>query len=81
MLTGTRVFSGATIVEVLSETLKAELTWSALPQATPPAIQALLKRCLQKDCHRRLRDIARRTLLIEEAVNELATPGTTVELP
>ena len=37
--------------------LEREPDWSALPNATPPAARGLLRRCLEKDPKRRLRDI------------------------
>jgi serine/threonine protein kinase len=58
MLTGKRAFSGETVVEVLGAVLRAEPDWTSLPQTTPPGIRSLLKRCLQGDTKRRLRDIA-----------------------
>ena len=37
--------------------LAREPDWSAVPATTPPRLVALLKRCLEKDPTRRLRDI------------------------
>ena len=68
MLTGQTVFNGESIVEVLSAVLRAEPDWTALPESTPPAIASLLKRCLQKDRSRRLRDIVDARFQIEETV-------------
>jgi serine/threonine protein kinase len=69
MLTGRRAFVGDSAVEVLSNVLKADIDWSALPTATPPAIHSLLRRCLQRDPARRLRDITDARFQIEEALN------------
>ena len=49
MLTGRSAFSGAEVAEILAGLLKSEPDWTALPATTPPAVRALLKRCLQKD--------------------------------
>jgi eukaryotic-like serine/threonine-protein kinase len=57
MLSGVRAFPGATASEALVAVLSRDPDWSALPAATPPAVQRLLRRCLQKDIRRRLRDI------------------------
>ena len=57
MLSGVRAFPGATATEALVAVLTREPDWTALPAATPPAVQRLLRRCLQKDSRRRLRDI------------------------
>jgi serine/threonine protein kinase len=72
MLTGRRGFPGETTVEVLSNVLKTEPDWTALPTTTPPAIRSLLRRCLQKDPARRLRDIVDARFQIEEALSEPA---------
>jgi serine/threonine protein kinase len=66
MLAGQRAFSGESIVEILSAVLRSEPDWVALPESTPPAITSLLKRCLQKDRTRRMRDIVDARFQIEE---------------
>ena len=45
-----------------------------MPPETPPAVVSLLKRCLQKDRNRRMRDIADARFQIEEAAGEAAAP-------
>ena len=67
MLTGKPAFEGETLVEILGGVMKAEPDWTALPPATPPAVRALLRRCLQKDRDRRFRDIADVKIQIEDA--------------
>jgi Tol biopolymer transport system component len=57
MLTGRRAFDGDTVSDVLASVLKTEPDWNALPAATPPHVTALLRRCLERDLSRRLRDI------------------------
>ena len=66
MLVGKTAFSGESVVEVLSAILHLEPDWKALPATTPPAILALLQRCLQKDPNLRLRDIADARFQIED---------------
>jgi eukaryotic-like serine/threonine-protein kinase len=58
MLTGRRVFEGATTIEVLAGVFKADPDWRRLPAETPEGIERLLRRCLQKDSKLRLHDIA-----------------------
>ena len=70
MLAGKPAFTGDEILEILGSVLKSEPDWTALPQNTPPLIRSLLKRCLQKDRNRRMRDIADARFQIEEALNE-----------
>ncbi len=68
MLTGTRLFEGATVSDTLAAVLKTEPVWTALPPATPPAIRRLLRRCLEKDRRRRLDSAAGARLEIEDAL-------------
>ncbi|MCZ6879124.1 MAG: protein kinase, partial [Acidobacteria bacterium] len=58
LLTGKRTFDGKTITETLGAIIHKEPEWKALPASTPWRIQELLRRCLTKDAHERLRDIA-----------------------
>ncbi len=67
-LTGKRAFEGETVTETLAAILKGEPEWSVLSQATPPSIQLLLRRCLQKDLSRRFHDAADLRIEIAEAV-------------
>ena len=73
VLTDRAAFEGETLGEILGSIFKSEPDWVALPQTTPPAILSLLKRCLQKDRNRRLRDIADAGFQVEEASNEPVT--------
>jgi len=53
MLSGRRLFEGDTASDTLASVLKEEPNWNAVPTAARP----LLRRCLEKDPKRRLRDI------------------------
>jgi Tol biopolymer transport system component len=57
MVTGRGAFVGASVADVLGAILHREPDWTALPPATPPGVRRLLRRCLEKDLRRRLRDI------------------------
>ena len=48
MLTGQPTFSGEDVTEVLAAVLRGEPGCSALPKATPPAIETLIRRCLKR---------------------------------
>ena len=72
MLTGRRGFDGETTVEVLSNVLKTDPEWAALPADTPATMELLMRRCLQKDPSRRWRDIADVRFQIEELIG---SPG------
>ncbi|HSE62167.1 MAG TPA: protein kinase [Thermoanaerobaculia bacterium] len=68
MLTGRRAFDGQTASDVLVSVLEHEPNWQALPRSVPESIRHLLRRCLEKDAGRRLRDAGDARLDIEEAL-------------
>ncbi len=72
LLTGKRTFDGKTITETLGAIIHKEPDWAALPATTPWRIQELLRRCLTKDAHDRLRDIANVRVEIKLALYEPA---------
>jgi len=57
MLTGRSPFGGATLTDTLAAIVDRDPDWRALPAATSPDLQHLVRRCLEKDPKRRLRDI------------------------
>jgi Tol biopolymer transport system component len=57
ILVGRPAFDGETVTDVLGVIVRSEPDWSALPPGTPIGVPRLLKRCLQKDVAKRLRDI------------------------
>lgn len=67
MLSGRRAFDGPSSSDVLVAVLEREPDWSALPAETPLPVQRLLRRCLQKDVRRRLRDAGDARLELEDA--------------
>jgi serine/threonine-protein kinase len=73
LLTGKQAFSGDTVTETVAAVLKSEPDWSALPDATPLYLHSLLRRCLQKDPKKRLRDAADIHIGIEDALSAPAT--------
>jgi len=70
LLTGKRTFDGKTITETLGAIIHKEPEWEALPATTPWRIQELLRRCLTKDAHDRLRDIANVRIEVKLALSE-----------
>jgi serine/threonine-protein kinase len=56
MVTGRVVFGGRTVSDTIAAILEREPAWEALPDALPPTVARLLRRCLEKDPKRRLRD-------------------------
>ena len=58
MLSGKRLFDGETVTDILAAVITREPDLTVLPPTTSPGIRRLLKRCLQRDPKKRLRDIA-----------------------
>ena len=74
MLTGERLFEGETVSDTLIEVATKEPKWERVPVRA----QHLLRRCLEKDPKRRLRDISEARFLLEDAPPEgivKATPS------
>jgi serine/threonine protein kinase len=61
MLTGRRLFQGEDVSEILAAVIKEEPQWDRIPQHVRP----LLRRCLEKDPKRRLRDMGDAMPLVE----------------
>jgi serine/threonine protein kinase/Flp pilus assembly protein TadD len=69
MLTGRIPFEGETVSDTLANILQTEPDWQALPQSTPEKVRSLLRRCLEKNPHRRLRDIGDAAIEIRETLS------------
>jgi len=72
VLTGVQPFERDTVAATLRAVIEGEPDWAALPPTTPPLVRSVVRRCLQKDPERRLRDIADARLEIEEALDDSA---------
>ena len=69
MLAGVQLFKGETTTDVLSAVMTQEIDWGQVPERTRP----LLRRCLERDPKKRLRDIGDMDALLE-ASPELSHP-------
>jgi eukaryotic-like serine/threonine-protein kinase len=78
MLTGRKAFAGATVADLLAAVIGREPDWSALRPDTPRRLRDLLRRCLQKDSARRLRDIGDARLELEDVLAEPADVPATI---
>jgi serine/threonine protein kinase/Tol biopolymer transport system component len=67
ILTAQQAFPGPTVGDILAAVIRAEPDWNRLPSETPPGIRRLLRRCLQKDRNRRLKEAGDARIEIEEA--------------
>ena len=78
-LTGVRLFEGDTVSDSLAAILRKDPDWSLLPEATPPLVRLMLRRCLARDLGKRLRDAGDARLELEQAVEdprvETPSPG------
>ena len=70
MLTGKRAFVGDDVSETLASVLRTDPDWSALPHDAPAAIGRVLRRCLEKDPHRRLHHVADARLELEDTLTK-----------
>ncbi|HEY7057490.1 MAG TPA: protein kinase [Vicinamibacterales bacterium] len=70
MLTGCRAFAADNMAETIAAVLERDPAWQRLPNRTPPSIRRLLRRCLEKDPRRRLRDIGDARLEMDDALVE-----------
>jgi serine/threonine protein kinase len=81
MLTGKRAFEHDDVSETLASILRSEPDWSAVPVDTPPSIQRLLRRSLQKDVRSRLPHIGVARMEIDEATGFKPDAVTTTSRP
>ena len=77
MLAGRSAFGRATVPDTVAAILEREPDWSALPESTPASLARLLRRRLEKDRKRRLRDIGD----ARNELDELAKGDTPLEPP
>ncbi|HKQ50623.1 MAG TPA: protein kinase [Phycisphaerae bacterium] len=75
MLAGAQPFQGETVADSLGAILHKEPDLSRLPASTPPNVRRVLTRCLAKDKHLRLHDIADARLELESAETEQSGPA------
>jgi hypothetical protein len=65
MLNGKQPFAGETVSDTLAAVLRAEPHWDAIPLA----MRRLVRRCLEKNPKRRLRDIGEARVVIEDVLS------------
>jgi Tol biopolymer transport system component len=73
MLAGKRLFDDPTVSDTLAAVLRAPIEWDQLPQGTPVSLVRLLKRCLERDPKKRLRDIGEARIALESPQTEPET--------
>ena len=80
MLAGRRAFAGATASDTIAAVLEREPDWSALPFTAMP-ITGILRRCLEKDRNRRLRDIGDVRQWLDETTTQVPSLGSSARSP
>ncbi|HEX9800229.1 MAG TPA: protein kinase [Thermoanaerobaculia bacterium] len=64
MLAGERLFAEGTVVDTLSAVMRKEVDFGRLPTAIPAPLRELVRRCLEREPLRRLRDIGEARVLL-----------------
>ncbi len=74
LLTGRRAFDGDNVGETISNILKSEPDWNALPVDSPAHVRLLIRRCLEKDRGARLADVAVVRFLLDDGAGVIGPP-------
>jgi len=69
LLTGKRLFDGETVSHTLAAVLRADVDLADLPKQTPVRVEQLIRRCLERDPTRRLRDIGEARILLDDLLS------------
>ena len=75
MLMGKRLFEAETISHTLADVLRSPIKFDTLPAAVPRSIRGLLRRCLDRNVQRRLRDIGEARIVLENLANPSRSDG------
>ena len=65
MLAGRRAFEGEDVSDTLAAILRGEPDWTLLP-ALPPAVDTLIRRCLERDWRRRIGSMSTVRFVLED---------------
>jgi len=74
MLAGEPLFTEESLVDTLSAVMRKPIDLDRLPASTPARLRELVRRCLERDPRRRLRDIGDARIAIEEIASGGADP-------
>ena len=81
MLTGKKLFAGDSVAETLAAVLRADPDWHELTPDLPKSLRDLVRRCLERDPHRRLHDVADARIVLEELADGRAMEAAEVVPP
>jgi Tol biopolymer transport system component len=73
MLTGISPFARPTATETIARVLEAQPDFESLPPETPRSVRKLVRRCLEKDRRRRMKNVGDARIELEDALAELAS--------
>ena len=79
MLTRARPFDGETVTDLISAIVSREPDWNALPANVPLSVAQLVRRCLQKDPRKRLRDIGEARVVLRSTWRDHAGASATAD--
>ena len=74
MVTGRSAFARETVTDTIAAVVTSDVDWTLLPAPSPVPLARVLRRCLDKEPKRRLRDIADARLDIEEVLRDDPQP-------
>lgn len=80
-LTGKPPFEGRTTADLIVRILRESPDWALLPGRVPPPVRTLLKRCLERDPRKRLKDAGDIALALEDAMHAVPMPGDAPDKP
>jgi Tol biopolymer transport system component len=81
MLTGVRLFEGETASDTIAAVLTREPSLDGLPAGVPAHVRTLLRRCLERDPRKRLRDIGEARLEFDQPAHIAPAAGPTPAAP
>jgi serine/threonine-protein kinase len=81
MVCGRRLFEGETVTDLLAAVLRQDVPWDTLPDSVPAPLRRLLRRCLERDPQRRLRDIGEARLVLEDMAAGRIDPADSTTAP
>ena len=73
-LSGTRAFGGETAMDAMVAILEKDPPWEKLPSAAGAGVIALVRRCLEKDPKKRLRDVGDARIELEQLLSDRSRP-------
>ena len=81
MLSGQRLFTGEDISHTLAYVLTKDVDWGSLSRDTPETLRRLLRRCLERDPRKRMRDIGEARIELEDPRTILTPDPTETVVP